>query len=102
MKEERIDLPSALYGFADWFGDDKPVWGNGSTFDNVILKSAFAACQIETPWEFWNDKCYRTVKAQAKEIKLQRLGTYHNALDDAISQTKHMQAIVDHLGLETL
>lgn len=102
MKEERLDLPSALYGFSDWFGEDKPVWGNGATFDNVIMASAFAACHIELPWKFWNDKCYRTLKGQAKEIKLQRVGTYHNALDDAISQTKHMQAIVKHLKLETL
>lgn len=102
MREERLDLPSALYGFVDWFGGDKPVWGNGSTFDNVIMQSAFAACLIETPWKFWNDKCYRTLKGQAKHIKLQRVGTYHNALDDAISQTKHMCEIVSHLGLETL
>lgn len=102
MKETRIDLPSALYGLVDWFGDDKPVWGNGATFDNVILSSAFKACGIEQPWKFWNDKCYRTLKGQAKSIKLKRVGTYHNALDDAISQAKHMQNIVEHLGLQTL
>lgn len=102
LAESRVDLPSALYGLVDWFGEDKPVWGNGSTFDNVILANAFRACQIDLPWQFWNDKCYRTLKGQAKSIKLKRRGTYHNALDDAISQAKHMQAIVQHLGLETL
>lgn len=102
MLEARVDLPSALYGLVDWFGEDKPVWGNGSTFDNVILASAFKACHIAQPWEFWNDKCYRTLKGQAKHIKLDRVGTYHNALDDAISQVKHMQAVVAYLGLETL
>ncbi len=100
--EVRVDLPSALYGFVDWFGEDKPVWGNGSTFDNVIMSNAFAACNIDQPWKFWNDKCYRTLKGQAKSIKLKREGTYHNALDDAISQAKHMQAIVEYLGLKTL
>lgn len=102
LAESRVDLPSALYGLVDWFGEDKPVWGNGSTFDNVILANAFRACQIDLPWQFWNDKCYRTLKGQAKDIKLVRQGTYHNALDDAVSQAKHMQAIVAHLGLETL
>ena len=102
MLEARVDLPSALYGLVDWFGEDKPVWGNGSTFDNVILASAFKACHIAQPWEFWNDKCYRTLKGQAKDIKLVREGTYHNALDDAVSQVRHMQAVVAHLGLETL
>ena len=102
LLEQRVDLPSALYGLVDWFGEDKPVWGNGSTFDNVILASAFRACHIDQPWKFWNDKCYRTLKGQAKSIQLVRQGTYHNALDDALSQARHMQAIVDHLGLETL
>lgn len=99
MKEERIDLPSALYGFCDWFGDDKPVWGNGATFDNVILTSAFRVCGIDRPWQFWNDRCYRTLKNMAPQIKLERSGVYHNALDDAVSQTKHMQAVVRFLGL---
>jgi len=102
MIETRVDLPSAMYGFVDWFGGDKPVWGNGSTFDNVILSNAFKACNIDQPWMFWNDKCYRTLKGQAKHIKLKRKGTHHNALDDAISQAEHMQAIVEYLGLETL
>lgn len=102
MQETRVDLPSALYGLVDWFGEDKPVWGNGATFDNVILSNAFRACNIDQPWQFWNDKCYRTLKGQAKNIKLVREGVYHNALDDAISQAKHMQDIVDYLGLNTL
>jgi len=102
LKEERVDLPSALYGFTDWLREDMPVWGNGATFDNVIITSAFNACRLEKPWKFWNDKCYRTLKGLAPEVKLQRVGTYHNALDDAISQTKHMQAVVRHLGLKSL
>jgi len=94
VKEERVGLAEALYGFNDWFGDDKPVWGNGSTFDNVILTSAYKACGIEQPWKFWNDKCYRTVKGMAPSVKLVREGTYHNAVDDALSQAKHLQKLM--------
>jgi hypothetical protein len=93
VKEDRVDLVEALYGFNDWFGDDKPVWGNGATFDNVIMSSAYKACSIERPWKFWNDKCYRTVKGMAPSVKLVREGTYHNALDDAVSQAKHLQKL---------
>ncbi len=99
---KQISLPEALYGFTDWFGEDKPVWGNGATFDNVILTSAFQACQIEKPWKFWNDRCYRTLKSLAPHIKLERQGTYHQALDDAISQAKHMQQVVKYLKLEVV
>ena len=93
VKDRRVNLADALYGFTDWFGEDKPVWGNGATFDNVILTSAYNACGIERPWMYWSDKCYRTVKGMAPSVKLVREGTYHNALDDAISQAKHLQKL---------
>lgn len=94
MKEERIDLASALFGFTQWFGHDSmPVWGNGATFDNVILTSAFEAAGLERPWKYWDDKCYRTVKGMAPSVKLERVGTFHNALDDARSQATHLQRI---------
>lgn len=100
MGEERLDLATALYGFSSWFGAESlPLWGNGATFDNVILRNAYAALGEEAPWMFWDDRCYRTFKNLAPGIKITRIGTYHNALDDAISQAKHMQTIVAHLGL---
>jgi DNA polymerase III epsilon subunit-like protein len=95
---EAVDLPSALIGFSEWFGEEKPIWGNGSTFDNVILRSAYAACQISYPARFWNDQCYRTLKYRAPGVSLVREGTHHNALDDARCQAKHLQAIMRQLG----
>lgn len=93
-RETRVGLPEALYGFNDWFGPDSlPVWGNGSMFDNVIMGSAFRACNIDQPWKFWDDKCYRTVKGLAPSVKLERQGTFHNALDDAISQSLHLRKL---------
>lgn len=65
------------------------VWGNGATFDNVILRNAYKACGMEAPWKFWNDRCYRTLKALHPEVKFpDRGGVHHNALDDAIYQAK--------------
>lgn len=95
---ERVDLGSALAGFSDWFGDEKPIWGNGATFDNVILRSAYRACRMEYPVRFWLDRCYRTVKNLAPGIELVREGTHHDACDDARCQAKHLQAICAHLG----
>lgn len=61
-----VDLPSALTGFASWLGSDSlPVWGNGSTFDNVILRNAYRATGLDYPIRFWHDWCYRTVKNMA-------------------------------------
>ena len=82
-----LDLPSEKEGSA-------VVWGNGPSFDNVILRNAYEACYektgLEAPWEYFNEGCVRTV------VKLGRIllsidpkntmefsGTTHNALDDA-------------------
>jgi exodeoxyribonuclease VIII len=70
------------------------IWGNGAGFDNVVLRSAYEACGISVPWLFYNDRCYRTVKAQYPHIKMERSGTHHNALDDAVSQAKHLIAML--------
>jgi exodeoxyribonuclease VIII len=99
---DKIDLDSALHGFSEWVHMDGPVeaiWGNGATFDNVILRSAYAACGIEYPVSYGQDQCYRTLKYRAPEVELVRSGTHHDALDDAVSQTRHLQAIIAKTGV---
>lgn len=101
LELEKIDLASALLGFAEWCGNGDPVvaiWGNGSTFDNIILRSAYKAVGLAYPVPFWADQCYRTMKNRTPGIKLERIGTHHNALDDAISQARHLQAIIAQVG----
>lgn len=98
---QRVDLWEALEGFSRWFGPQSlPTWGNGATFDNVILRNAYAATDQECPWKFYDDRCYRTLKNLASEIKIERLGTHHSALDDALSQATHLQQIYTYMGLE--
>jgi len=90
-------LMIALLNITDWmrqFGEDVRVWGNGASFDNVILASAFRKSRLPVPWKFWNDRCYRTVKAMYPCIKMERVGTHHNALDDAKSQALHLMKMV--------
>jgi hypothetical protein len=96
LGQEKIDLASAITGFDMWCKESPGVmaiWGNGATFDNVILRSAFKAVGQEYPVRFWGDQCYRTVKNAHPSTSIQREGVHHNALDDAISQAKHLQAI---------
>lgn len=65
------------------------IWGNGSDFDNVILKSTYDRLKVPAPWSFWNNRCYRTLKGLFPQVKLERSGTHHNALDDAMTQAVH-------------
>ena len=89
----------ALGEFAKWYKEIEggEVWGNGTMFDNTILGNAYKNCDLETPWKFWNDKCYRTVKGMHEDIKLERIGVYHNAVDDAESQALHLIKILSSI-----
>lgn len=66
------------------------VWGNGAAFDNVILAEAYKRLDMEVPWPFWKDKCYRTVKQMYPDVEIKRVGTHHNALSDAKTQAEHL------------
>ena len=78
------------------------VWGNGATFDNVVIRSAMAACGITPAWSFRNDKCYRTVINLLPKDEwpaFERSGTAHNALDDAITQALYLQKIFKRIRI---
>lgn len=96
-----VDLAVALTRFSNYLtglyeasGNEICVWGNGAAFDNVVLASAYRRCGIRQPWEFWNDRCYRTMKSSFDTPKPERKGTYHNALDDAMFQAEHLVMIL--------
>ena len=78
------------------------MWGNGATFDNVILRSSYKAIGQEAPWKFYDDRCYRTLKSLANIPMVQiDEATPHFALDDARVQAQHVteQVLAQH-GLE--
>jgi len=103
FQKESVELSYALTQFGIWCDNEDAkaqdehncavvhLWGNGANFDNVILKAAYDAVGMQAPWKFYNDRCYRTLKAMYPHIKMpKRTGTHHNALDDAISQVNHL------------
>lgn len=95
-----LDLPSALMGFAEWLPTKDQLsglWGNGATFDNVILRNAYNACHVPVPWSFRVDKCFRTLNQMFPLVGADRKGTAHNALDDARNQTDHLLAIWERI-----
>ena len=99
FESEGVHVAVALQQFSGWMEnratkDEVRVWGNGAAFDNVILSSAYQANGLERPWQFWNDRCYRTIKALHPEVKMERSGTHHNAVDDAESQALHLMRLL--------
>lgn len=99
---EAVTLPLALDAFTDWF-NSRPMttWGNSARFDCGLLEAAYKVCRKEVPWQWWKEGCYRSVKnlPGARSVALQRYGTHHNALDDAISQAIHLRSIYRALKL---
>lgn len=97
-----VRIVQALTEFAEFANKDDTrktlIWGNGASFDNVVLTEAYRIVGIPCPWPYYNDRCYRTVRAHYKSMgidpPLVREGTFHNALDDAITQVKHLIKIV--------
>jgi len=81
--------------FLATYGENAVLWGNGSVFDNSILLAAARAVGMKLSVKFWNHLCYRTIKTMNPDVKFKRIGTYHNALDDAKSQALHFVEIMN-------
>lgn len=92
-------INQALIDFTAWLGavthdiDLVRIWGNGTDFDVVILAESFKRAVLPVPWKFWNTRCFRTLKSEYPHVRMDRHGTHHNALDDAISQAEHVLKI---------
>lgn len=86
----------ALRHLAEWLGREgkvAEVWGNGADFDCVILAALYRHYRLPAPWKYSAHRCYRTVARMAPGVALERVGTHHDALADAISQAEHLLRI---------
>lgn len=90
-------VDEVLKKFVGWFkangGTNKTrVWGNGATFDNVILDNAFDVCKIKRPWHYRMDRDIRTVGEFTGDMTLCSVPictgkmVAHDALSDCKSQ----------------
>ncbi|MFA1278360.1 3'-5' exonuclease [Klebsiella quasipneumoniae] len=79
------------------------IWGNGATFDNVILRASYERDDIPCPWHFTNDRDVRTIVELGRAIGINPRrdipfeGDIHNALADAKHQAKYVSAIWQRL-----
>ena len=110
----KILLEEMCKSFAHWieyleFPKTKRLWGNGASFDNAIVRSAFKSVGVDFPIPFWQDRDMRTIvgffpKSMQEDWKWKNLrkGTYHNALDDAKYQVRYCSHILQELGVKEL
>jgi hypothetical protein len=91
FREAKETLGTALEELQDWIDrDDYEMWSNGADFDLPMLSHAFTQLEMQIPWKFWNQKCFRTFKGLpgAKAVMPPMSGTAHNALADAVYQAE--------------
>lgn len=88
-----------VIAFINSFNTQVLVWGNGASFDNAITVSLFESFGEKSPWPFWNDRCFRTMKGEHGHITRPPAmkGVKHDAVDDARQQALYLQAIYSEL-----
>ncbi|EOP2496473.1 3'-5' exoribonuclease, partial [Escherichia coli] len=101
---DEIPLDDALLQFREFIDENSgeffvQVWGNGATFDNVILRRSYERQGIPCPWRYTNDRDVRTMVALGLVMDFDARttipfeGERHNALHDARYQAKYVSAI---------
>jgi len=99
-----MDLPFALQRLSAFSSENSnpkhlQVWGNGASFDCVILRNSYTIAGHITPWQWWNDRDVRTIVEMGRVIGFYPKkdmpfdGVRHNALADAIHQARYVSAI---------
>ncbi|WP_312320092.1 exonuclease [Atlantibacter hermannii] len=110
LVEDAADLDVALTLFSEFLGENAAngtksvqVWGNGATFDNVLLKQSYELVGGAAPWRFVNDRDVRTIVELGNAVGINPRydipfeGDKHNALADARHQAKYVSAIWQRL-----
>ncbi|CAB5565417.1 Exodeoxyribonuclease 8 [Citrobacter youngae] len=110
LVDEAMGLFETLELLADFIAENAAngshtvqLWGNGCSFDNVILRRAYALTDTPFAVPFWNDRDVRTMVELGKSVGINPRydipfeGDMHNALSDARHQVKYVSAIWQRL-----
>jgi DNA polymerase III epsilon subunit-like protein len=86
--KNQITLVDALTQLREFVTPNDVWWCNGMNFDYPILEWSYKAIGASVPWKYWNLRDARTVYAicDLDMRSFPRVGTYHNALDDCLTQ----------------
>ncbi|EPJ4169142.1 exonuclease [Citrobacter freundii] len=110
LVDEAMGLRESLELLADFIAENAAngshtvqMWGNGCSFDNVILRHAYALTDTPFAVPFWNDRDVRTMVELGNSVGINPRydipfeGDLHNALSDARHQVKYVSAIWQRL-----
>lgn len=90
-------IDDALADFVAFFkkhgSNDTRVWGCSPTFDCEKVNSSLKRSGLKTPWKYFLERCYRTVRERNQSVVPDERTGLHNALDDAKFQALHLVKI---------
>lgn len=103
-KDKTVNLVQGHLDFFQWLSKQKIskrsvdfgsllVFSNGADFDIPILQHVCVQNDLTAPWPFWNHRCLRTLRSLYPNVKVEKVGTAHNALADAFNQATLLCAI---------
>jgi len=79
-------LRRSLEDFFEFVDGYDEVWANSPSFDLVILANAADAVGLSVPWEFYEERDFRTLKSLPQAPDADHDGVAHDALEDAKHQ----------------
>lgn len=86
--KEKIEV--ALMKLVNFYSENDcdEIWSKGALADIRWINNALDYFGIERPWKYYKEFCFRTLLKSVPKFDMPFCGIQHNALDDAIHQTK--------------
>ena len=101
-RECKVGLREALVNFDAWLNtqgnkNTLRIWGNGADFDPPIIIACYDVCDMEPPWQFWNNRCFRSLRNLPGLPPRKKRVASHHALQDAVDQAVEAVEILKKL-----
>jgi len=93
-------LADVLADLNRFIGDADELWANSPSFDLAILEAAFESCGVSAPWEFYEERDFRTLKNLAISHGIEQEGIEHDAVDDAVHQATIAATVLGRINEE--
>jgi hypothetical protein len=74
------------------------VWGNSARFDLSILENAYLKMGIAVPWNYRNERCYRTLTSLFPSIKPAFRKDAHDPTQDCLFQIERLRMVWRSIG----
>lgn len=90
-----VSVNDAILKLTEWWDSDRMLYINGLSFDAPILTNLYFALGIKKPWHYSQEMDLRTIYSMVgfsnqKARQNDKEHQYHDALQDALAQTKQL------------